>query len=144
MGKTKFTNEYKANLVIESIRAESSISQIAEREGVSRIELHGWKKEFMDNVERPFTVRQDEKQIKKLKKEFKNREDELTKQIEGLEADIEWLQSVIGGNIKKKELAKIAQVDGDLNLRRRCELLGINRARVYYVSKKKKVSKDEE
>ena len=43
MGKTKFSPEYKARLVIECLKEENTISEIASREGISRVQYRGMK-----------------------------------------------------------------------------------------------------
>jgi len=55
MGKRKFTAEYKAGLVIEMLREERHISEIASREGISRTQLQNWKKEFLEKAPEVFS-----------------------------------------------------------------------------------------
>lgn len=55
MGKRKFTAEYKAGLVIEMLREELHISEIAAREGISRTQLQNWKREFLEKAPEVFS-----------------------------------------------------------------------------------------
>ena len=50
MKKRSYSPEYKAKIVLEILREEQHISEIASREGISRTQLQNWKKEFLDNA----------------------------------------------------------------------------------------------
>ena len=59
--RREYTAEYKAKLVIEVLREEATISQIASREGINPNQLGNWKKEFIQNAARAFSQSRDEK-----------------------------------------------------------------------------------
>ena len=50
MKKRQFSPEYKSKLVLESLKEEKTLSEIAAREGISRVQLQNWKKEFLENA----------------------------------------------------------------------------------------------
>jgi transposase-like protein len=64
MEKRQFTPEYKAKIVMEVLREESQISEIAAREGIHRTQLQNWKKEFVENAAKVFAQNKIEKQAK--------------------------------------------------------------------------------
>ena len=55
MEKRKYMSEYKTKLVIEMLREEQHISEIASRENISRTQLQNWKKEFLENAPKVFS-----------------------------------------------------------------------------------------
>lgn len=61
MKRRQFTPEYKAKIVLEIIREEKTIGEIANREEIAISQLHGWKKEFIENSARVFAQTKTEK-----------------------------------------------------------------------------------
>jgi transposase-like protein len=62
MAKRKdYTPEYKAKLVIEILREEHTISEIASREGINVKRLGNWKSEFLENADARFQPEQGRK-----------------------------------------------------------------------------------
>lgn len=50
MTKRTYTAEYKAKIVLELLKEELHISEIASREEISHTQLQNWKKEFLGNA----------------------------------------------------------------------------------------------
>jgi Transposase and inactivated derivatives len=69
MQKRQFTAEFKAKIVLEILREEHTVSEIAAREQISAKQLHNWKKEFLDNAERVFAQ-------SKLERDYRHQLDE--------------------------------------------------------------------
>ena len=59
--RREFTAEYKARIVLEVLREEKTMSEIASREGVNVRQLGNWKSEFVANAARAFSLSKDEK-----------------------------------------------------------------------------------
>ena len=136
MGKAKFTPEYKAGLVIENLKGKT-VSEISAREGVPRAEIQMWKKEFLDNAGRIFTLKQESREAKAATSEIKEREKEMSGELDRLAAEQEWLKKIVTGSISKKERLRLARSTEGISISRRCDLLDVNRASVYYMSGKK-------
>ena len=92
MGKTKFSPEYKARLVIECLKEEKTVSEIAAREGISRVQLQNWKKEFLENASRAFSQSRDEKEARHRAKEAEEREKELMAKVGQLTVEVDCLK----------------------------------------------------
>ena len=92
MKKRQFNPEYKARLVIESLREEKTISEIAAREAISRAQLQNWKKEFLDNAGRVFSQSRNEREVQQLIKETQEREGELMAKVGQLTVEVDWLK----------------------------------------------------
>ena len=92
MEKRTFKAEYKAKLVIETIREEEHISEIAAREKISRTQLQNWKKEFLENAALVFSQNKVERQAKSEIKAAEEREDNLMKKVGQLSVENDFLK----------------------------------------------------
>ncbi len=81
MGKRNFTAEYKASLVVEMLREEQHISEIAAREGISRTQLQNWKKEFLEKAPEVFSGSKSAKEAARKEQEAAKREASMLKTI---------------------------------------------------------------
>lgn len=58
MERRQFTPEYKTKIVLEILKEEISIGEIASRESINRTQLQNWKKEFLENASRVLGAKQ--------------------------------------------------------------------------------------
>jgi transposase-like protein len=91
-----YTAEYKAKLVIEILRESNTISEIGSRENISPKQLSNWKREFIDNAYRAFSVTKDEKAAKEIVTAASNREQDLMAKIGQLTYECDWLKKKFG------------------------------------------------
>lgn len=89
--RREYTAEYKAKLVIEVLREEETMSQIASREGLNPNQLGNWKKEFIQNAPRAFSQSRDEKaaavkvaEMKEIEREYQAKVGQLTLEVDFL------------------------------------------------------------
>lgn len=92
MEKRAFSGEYKAKIVIEMLREETHISEIAARENISRTQLQNWKKEFLDNAALVFSQNKMERQARAEVKAAEEREEDLMKKVGQLTVEIDFLK----------------------------------------------------
>ena len=92
MEKRTFTPEYKAKIVIEILREEEHISEIASRERISRTQLQNWKKAFLENAALVFSQNKVERQAKAQVKDAEDREDDLMKKVGQLSIENDFLK----------------------------------------------------
>ena len=90
--RRKFTAEFKAKVVLEAIKEQKSLSELAEQ-----FELHPnlisiWKREFLDNAAKVFS-KGDE--IKNTIEEVEKEKEELFKQIGRLKVENDWLKKKV-------------------------------------------------
>jgi len=81
MEKKRYTPEYKAKLVLEILREDVHISEIAAREGISRTQLQNWKKEFVDNAAVVFAQNRQERAAKAEARAAEEREEAMAKKV---------------------------------------------------------------
>ena len=106
MQRREFTAEYKAKIVIEVLRGEKTVSEIASREDIAAKQLHNWKKEFLENAYRAFSVTKDEKEAKNQARAAMDREKELMSKVGQLTIENDWLKKksdgIFGRDLEKK------------------------------------------
>ncbi len=87
-----YTPEYKTKIVLEILREEQHISDIATREGINRTQLQNWRKEFLDNASIVFAKNKQDKQAEAEKKALEQREEALAKKVGILSIENDFLK----------------------------------------------------
>ena len=85
-----YTPAEKAKIVLEVLREESTLNEIATSYGVSPQLISRWKVEFIENMPAVFDKKNTE--IEQLKKEHSSETEDLINQIGQLTVDINWLK----------------------------------------------------
>lgn len=106
MKRREFSAEYKAKIVVEVLRGEKTISEIASHEDVSPKQIHNWKKEFLENAYRAFSVTKDEREARNMARDASLREQELMAKVGQLTVENDWLKKksaeIFGSDYEKK------------------------------------------
>jgi transposase len=89
-----FTPKEKAEIVIEVLREEKALNEIAAEHGIHPNQLSRWKAEFLSNAARIFSKETDE--TEKVKQKYENEKDELLRQIGQLSYEVTWLKKKSG------------------------------------------------
>ena len=92
--RREYTAEYKTKLVIEVLREEQTMSEIASREGISLNQLSNWKSEFLSNAGRVFSKSRDEKAASKQLEEMREVERAYQAKVGQLTLENDFLKSV--------------------------------------------------
>jgi len=93
MAKRKeYTPEYKTKLVIEILKEEQTISEIAARENINVKQLGNWKAEFLANASRAFSRSRDEKSIAKQAAEMEEKEKKYQAKVGQLTLEVDFLK----------------------------------------------------
>lgn len=80
----------KAKIVLEVLREESTLNEIATNYGVSPQLISRWKVEFIENMPAVFDKKNTE--VEQLKKEHSSEKEGLINQIGQLTVDVNWLK----------------------------------------------------
>jgi transposase-like protein len=81
MARGKFSSETKVKAVLELLREERTISEIAADYRVSPNQLRNWRKEFMDKVPSIFEPNKERGELQKAEKAIKTEREALYRQI---------------------------------------------------------------
>lgn len=106
MKKRNFTPEYKAKIVLELLKEEQQINEIAAKESINPNQLRSWRKEFLENAPRVFTGNKEEREQKQKAAELQDERQELMAKVGQLTIEVDWLKKksveVFGPEYEKK------------------------------------------
>lgn len=88
----KYSAEYKSKIVIEVLREAETISAIGAREKLSPKMIGNWKREFLENAYRVFSVTKDEKKAQETADAAMEREQALMAKIGQLTYELDWVK----------------------------------------------------
>ena len=91
MKRRTFNAEFKAKIVLEVLRGEKELNEIATENEIAPNQIRNWKSEFLKNVAATF----DDKRTEELKAELNEKEretDSLYKKVGQLTTQVDWLK----------------------------------------------------
>lgn len=92
--RRKFTPDEKARIVLEILKEEKSVSQLASEQGIHTNVLNRWKSEAIHNLSQLFV--DDRKGITKMKNDYEHQINELYAEIGKLTSQLSWLKKKSG------------------------------------------------
>jgi len=117
--------------VIEVIKGERTLNEIAAEYGIHPNLLSRWKTEFISNAGRVFSKETDE--VEKVKQSYEKEKDELLKQIVNYHMRLPGLKKNLASSKSREDRMKmIDRNEKKLSITRQAELLSLNRTSVYY------------
>ena len=91
--RNRYTKEFKAKVVLEILREEESLNQIAGKYELNPQMLSQWKREFVDHAAEVFDHKKGNET--KLKKDLAEKEDRYQKIVGQMSYEISWLKKKI-------------------------------------------------
>lgn len=86
-----FTAEQKTKIVLEAIRGEKEIGQLASEYSIQPNLIRNWKKEFLEKASSVFDTKRDDK-AEEAMAELQCENDELAKKLGRLTVQVDWLK----------------------------------------------------
>jgi len=129
-----YTSEQKAKVVLELLKEEQTIGELATQYKVTPKTIQNWKKEFLANASKVFESDNNAKENKKRIEKLKEENDALAKALGKTTIERDWAVE----KLKSLDLSdKKDLVDSKLAISktRQTELLGISRSILYYKPK---------
>jgi transposase-like protein len=103
MQKRSYTAEFKTKVILELLRGEREVNEIASEYEIAPNQLRNWKAEFLDNAVVAFDRNRDRKLRDEL--DSKQREaDQLAKKVGQLTIEVDFLKKTL----ERKELLIVA------------------------------------
>lgn len=131
-----YTPEFKTKLVLEVLKNEKTLNEIASTHNVTPKNLQNWKKIFLDNAE---IAMEPSKAVKEYKEELAlvSQENEmLTKIVGKMTVEKEWLEKKLVSLGSSERNLMIEPKLKTLSISKQCSLLQINRSHLYYTAAK--------
>lgn len=88
--RRNWTPEEKAAIVLELLREESTLAEIAKKYDVSQQLISRWKAEFLSNMSAVFDKKNEN--IEKIQREHEDEKEHIIKKIGELTLDVDWLK----------------------------------------------------
>jgi putative transposase len=130
-----YTAEQKAKIVLELLKEERTINQIASEYQVTVKSIQNWKRQFLENASLAFDTDKVTNQYKKQIEQLKDENDALAKTLGKTTVKMEWAV----GKLKSLDLiskkALIESKHKKLTIKEQCKLLSISRSSYYYTPK---------
>lgn len=136
--KTNYSAEFKTSIVLEVIREDKTIVQIASEKKVDPKSIRDWKKEFLENSSLIFDRKKEIIPYKDKISEKDREIDELYKQIGQLTVEVNWAKKKLE-SVDYKTRMKMIEKESEMAVNKQCSMLAINRSSLYY----RKVEKEE-
>lgn len=106
MAKRKYSAEFKTKIVLEVLREERQLGEIASEHNISPNQIRNWKKEFLENSERVFSRSSDDKKLKEENRKLKKERDELLMSVGQASFERDWLkkksEELLGSDYEKE------------------------------------------
>jgi transposase-like protein len=87
-----FSSEFKSKIVLEALREEKPLGEIANEYDISPNQLRNWKIEFLKNAPRAFSESKDEKDMRTKEKEMDEQINVLMTKVGQLTIENDWLK----------------------------------------------------
>ncbi len=130
--RTAYSTELKTKLVLEAIKGEKTINEIASEHNITPNNLKNWKAKFLENAELAMEPSRAVKEYKEQNVELQSKIDEYARVVGKITVERDWavgkLQSL---DLSNKQDTVEVQAD-NISKSRQCELLGISRSYLYY------------
>ena len=92
MGRRQFTPEFKTRIVLELLREEKLLGELAAEHEISPNQLRNWKREFLENATRVFSESKQEKELHAKEKAMEEERRELMAKVGQLTIEVDWLK----------------------------------------------------
>lgn len=129
-----FSAEQKTKIVLELLKEEQTIAQLATKYSVTAKSIHNWKAQFLANASLAF---EPAKVVSEYKEELKAKEDEiahLQKALGKATIRADWAEGKLKSLDYKTKKALIKSELG-ISIADQCEILGVSRSSLYYQPK---------
>ena len=132
--RTIYSAEFKTRLVLEVIKEESTLVEIASKNNITPKNLQNWKKIFLENAE---VAMEPSKAVKEYKDEvttLKLKVDEYAKTVGQLTLENNWMSGKLNSldSSLKKELIDKSE-DKTISVVKQCKLLDYSRSTLFYI-----------
>lgn len=92
--RNRYTPEFKTKVVLEVLREEQTVNEIAGKYELSPVMIRRWKAEFLKRASMVFQKGTDE--IDKVRKAYESKQENLEKLVGQLTVEVDWLKKKSG------------------------------------------------
>jgi putative transposase len=140
--KIKYSDEYKKKVILEILKKEKTIAEIASIYKLHKTTIRDWKKQFLENINLAINPKKGSKKYIEEIKNLNNKQKKLYKQLGKITSQLDWAKK----NLEKLDLnnrKKIIDKKEILDIKIQCKILSVARSSYYYESKTNNRTKKE-
>ena len=130
--RRNYSAAFKTKLVLEVLKNDRTLNEIASSYSIPPRNLQIWKKTFLENAEIAMEPANATKEYKKEIAELEAKNDEYAKIVGKLTVERDWLSKKVRSLDSSKCENLVTPKLLDLSITRQCELIGLNRSNLYY------------
>ena len=130
--RTVYSTELKTRLVLELLKNEKTLAEIASANNITPKNLQNWKKVFLDNAEMAMEPAKVVKEYKDEILDLKEKNETYAKVVGKMTIEKEWLEKKLQSLGLSDKKIMIESEHEKLSVTQQCELLNINRSSLYY------------
>lgn len=127
-----YTAEQKTKIVLELLKEEQTLSQIATKYKITSKSIQNWKKQFLENASLAFDVGGATKAYRDEIEELKTENDGLAKALGKATIKAEWAAGKLKSLDFDNKKSLIESKHNKISVLEQCESLGISRSSYYY------------
>ena len=130
--RTTYSAEFKTKIVIEVLRNDKTLTEIASENNVTPKNIQNWKKIFLENAS---MAMEPEKAIKGYKAEnvkLQNTIDDYAKTVGQLTLEKGWLEGKLKSLDSTTKKSMIESELKNISVVKQCEMIGLSRSNHYY------------
>ena len=131
--RTVYTAEYKTRLVLEVLKEEKTLVEIASANKITPLNLQNWKKIFLANAELAMEPSKAIKEYKEANAKLVVEVGEYAKKVGQLTLEKDWAVGKLGSLDLSKKLEMVDESElKTISVVKQCEILHLNRSNIYY------------
>jgi transposase len=99
MGRKRYTPEFKSKIVLEILKEEKSMNEIASEHGIHVNQLRQWRNTFLEQMPQLFDKQN--KKIDKMKTDYEDQIENLYAEVGRLTTELSWLKKKSGLKVER-------------------------------------------
>ncbi len=92
MARRKFTPEFKTTIILELLKEEKQLGELAAEYELSPNQLRNWRKEFLENATKVFSQSKQDKELLAKERALEEERNQLMAKVGQLTIENDWLK----------------------------------------------------
>jgi transposase-like protein len=124
--RNRYTPEFKTKVVLEVMREEHTVNELAAKYELNPVMINRWKSEFLERASMVFEKGSSE--VEKIQKEYESKQENLEKLVGQLTVEVNWLKTNLGSSKPNEERKSMIERNHPaIHINRQADLLSIHR-----------------
>lgn len=130
-----FSAEQKTKIVLELLKEDQTVAQLATKYQITAKSIQNWKKQFLENAAIAFEPARAVSEFKNEIDELKKENDALARALGKVTVERDWAAGKLGDLDLSNKKDLVDSKFNAISMTRQCEMIGISRSSLYYKPK---------